>query len=251
MPRDFSRELANRDTRADEELLGDLIMNIERIPGNGWLALLGGGEFSFGETEAADRAWLAKTKEGSVGFIPAASGSTEYGEHLAEYLDEAFDRETETIPVFRARDARRGRNCERVSDSAAVYLGGGVSDDLLEALARSTVEGRLRQLLEDGGVVVAIAAAAQALGEWARSLRGGEYLEGFRWLPGGVIETNFDPAHDRRFRQSMARPGVRWGVGIPSGAAVLLGPLGAVEFVGGVFALRDPDDDFEVLGDLT
>ena len=226
-------------------------MKIERIPGDGWLALLGGGEFSFGETEAADRAWLAKTKEGPVGFIPAASGSTDYGEHLADYLDEVFDRETETVPVYRPRDARRGRNCERVSASAAIYLGGGVSDDLVEALARSAVEGRLRRLLEDGGVVVAIAAAAQALGEWVRSLRGGDYLEGLRWLPGGVVETNFDPAHDRRLRQAMARPGVRWGLGIPSGSAVLLGPGEVVELVGGAFGLRDPDDDFQVLGDLS
>lgn len=226
-------------------------MKIERIPGAGWLALLGGGEFSFGETQAADEAWLAKTQEGPVGFIPAASGSTDYGEHLAEYFDAAFDRETQTIPVYRPRDARRGRNCERVSASAAVYLGGGVSDDLVEALVRSAVEGRLRRLLEHGGVVVAIAAAAQAFGEWVRSLRGGEYLEGLRWLPGGVVEANFDPAHDRRLRKAMARPGVRWGLGIPPGAAVLLGPDGALELVGGAFALRDPDDDFQVLGDLS
>lgn len=225
-------------------------MQIDRIPGKGWLALLGGGEFSFGETEDADRAWLAKTGEGSIGFIPAASGSTEYGDHLAEYFDEVFDRETETIPVYRSRDSRRGRNCERVSASAAVYLGGGVGDDLVEALARSTVEGRLRQLLEDGGVVVAISAAAQATGEWLRSLQGGDFLEGLHWLPGGVVETNFDPGHDRRLRQLMARPGVRWGLGIPSGAAVLLGPDGAVEHVGGAFGLRDPDDDFQLLGDL-
>jgi len=225
-------------------------MDIQRIPGNGWLALLGGGEFSFGETEEADRAWLAKTSDGPVGFLPAASGSIDYGENLAEYFDEVFDRELEVIPVYRPRDARRGRNCQRTDGSAAVYLGGGVADNLTEALLRSAVEDRLRKRLEGDGGVVAIAAAAQALGEWFRSLRGGDFLEGFRWLPGGVVETNFDPGHDRRLRQLMARPGVRWGLGIPAGSAVLLGPEGAVEVVGSAFGLRDPDDDFQLLGEI-
>lgn len=225
-------------------------MKIQRIPGSGWLALLGGGEFSFGETEEVDRAWLSKTPEGPVGFIPAASGSTDYSEHLATYLDSVFDRELELIPVYRPRDARRGRNCERTDASAAVYLGGGLADQLLEALAGSAVEDRLRKRLEAGGVVVAISAAAQALGEWVRSLRGGEYLNGLRWLPEGVVETNFDPAHDRRLRQLLERPGVSWGLGIPSGSAVLLGPEGKVEVVGSAFGLRDPDDDFQLLGEI-
>ena len=43
-----------------------------RLDGDGWLALLGGGEFSFGETEEADAAWLAKAPEGPIGFLPAA-----------------------------------------------------------------------------------------------------------------------------------------------------------------------------------
>ena len=36
-------------------------------PTPGWLALLGGGEFSFGETEDADQAWLDKVPPGPIG----------------------------------------------------------------------------------------------------------------------------------------------------------------------------------------
>jgi len=220
----------------------------QRIPGDGWLALLGGGEFSFGETEEADRLWLEKTPPGPVGFVPAASGSIDYGENFAAYLDEVFDREMEVIPVYRSRDSRRGRNCQRVDDSAAIYLGGGVTDQLLEALSGSTVEEHIRRKLQEkDGMVVAIAAAAHALGAWYRNLSGDSFREGLGWLPGGVVETNFNPAHDRRLRQLMGRPGVRWGLGISAGSAVLLGPGGAIEVSGTAFALRDPDDDFEIL----
>ena len=47
----------------------------ERIDGSGWLVLIGGGEFSFEETEQADAAWLGKlsditldTANGGVGL---------------------------------------------------------------------------------------------------------------------------------------------------------------------------------------
>lgn len=222
-------------------------LSTERIPGDGWLALLGGGEFSFGETLDADRAWVAKAAPGPVGFIPAASGSSDYGHHLAEYLTDTFERATETIPIYRPRDARRGRNSERIAAVAAVYLGGGVTDHLLEALAGSPAAEALGGRLRAGGVVVAIAAAAQSAGRVARSIFGGGPVAGLGWLPHAVVEPNFDPGHDRRLRKLMAAPEVRLGVGIPAGSAVLLGPAGVTEIIGTAFLLADPEADLEVL----
>lgn len=219
-----------------------------RLPGDGWLVLVGGGEFSFGETLDADRAWLEKTAEGPVGFLPTASGSTDYGTHLAEYLDEAFERETRTLPVYRKRDARRGKNIARIDEVSAVYIGGGIAEQLLEVLEDSPVQEALTRKLGSGGVVVAVAAAAQAAGCRARALTGRETLPGLGWLPDGVVEPNFDPGHDRRLRQLMERPEVAWGVGLPAGSALLLGPEGAMEHRGTVFLLGDPDGDYRVLG---
>lgn len=219
--------------------------DLKRIEGEGWLALLGGGEFSFGETAEADAAWLAKTPPGPVAFLPAASGSQEYGLQLADYLDETFRREVLTVPVYRPRDARRGKNRERIEEAAAVYLGGGVPDHLLDALADTPAAEALEAKLRSGGVVVAIAAAAQAVGQSARSIFRGEAIPGLGWLLGGAVEPNFDPAHDRRLRRLLAAPGVTWGLGIPAGAAVLLGPRGAVEVVGTVFYLAGEEGDLE------
>ncbi len=222
-------------------------MRLSRIPGAGWIVLIGGGEFSFGETETADEAWLDKTPPGAVGFVPAASGSTEYGSHFATYLSEAHGRELETIPIYRPRDARRGKNSERIAGSAAVYLGGGVTDHLLEALAGTPAEGALADKLRSGGPVVAIAAAAQALGQVARSLFGGGLAPGLGWLPGGVVEPNFHPSHDRRLRQLLGHDAVEWGLGVPAGSAVLLGPGGEIEIIGTVFAVAGADGDLEPL----
>jgi cyanophycinase-like exopeptidase len=218
-----------------------------RPPGDGWLALLGGGEFSFGETHDGDRAWLDKSPPGMVGFLPAASGSVDYPQHFAAYLRETFAREVETLPVFRSRDGKRGKNAERVGQMAAVYLGGGAVDQFLEAIAETPVEIALRARLAGGGVVAAIAGAAQALGMAARSVLAARFVPALDWLPGGVVEPNFDPEHDRRLRQLMALPGVRWGVGIPTGAALLLGPAGNYEVVDAVYVLTDAGGDYTVL----
>jgi cyanophycinase-like exopeptidase len=221
-------------------------VRLSRIAGAGWIVLIGGGEFSFGETETADEAWLDKTPPGAVGFLPAASGSTEYGGHFATYLDASFGREVATIPIFRPRDARRGKNAERIAGVSAVYLGGGVTDHLLEALRESPGLAALAARLGAGGTVVAIAAAAQALGQVARSLFGG-LVAGLGWLPGGVVEPNFHPSHDRRLRRLLEHEGVRWGLGLPAGSALLLGPAGEVEVIGTVFAVEGADGDLEPL----
>ena len=222
-------------------------MRLTRIAGAGWIALIGGGEFSFGETETADEAWLDKTPPGTVGFLPAASGSMEYGGHFATYLDASFGREVATIPIYRTRDARRGKNCERIAGVSAVYLGGGVTDHLLEALRETPGLAALQSKLVAGGNVVAIAAAAQALGQVARSLFGGGLFAGLGWLPEGVVEPNFHPSHDRRLRQLLEHEEVRWGVGLPAGSALLLGPAGEVEVIGTAFAVEGADGDLEPL----
>jgi cyanophycinase-like exopeptidase len=221
--------------------------NITHMPSRGWLALLGGGEFSFGETEEADRAWIAKAPAGPIGFIPAASGSNDYPRHFAEYMDEAFGREVEIIPIYRSRDGRRGRNSERIRDVAAVYLGGGVPDHLLEAIEDTPAAEALARKILDGGVVVTIAAASQCAGRLARSIFKGDLIPGFGWVPDGVVEPNFDPAHDRRLRKMLAGAGVRFGLGIPSSSAVLIGPAGVVEVVGTAFRIEGAEGDIEVL----
>ncbi len=214
----------------------------------GTLALVGGGEFSFGETAEADQAWLDETPEGStIGFVPAASGSEDYGRHFAEYLGEEFERTAETIPIYRGRDGRRGKNAERIRDVGAVYLGGGVADHLLESIVGTPAAEALATKLRLGGVVVAIAAAAQAAGAYVRSIAGGALIPGLGWLPEGVVEPNFDPGHDRRLRKLLEAPGVTWGLGIPSGAAILLGPDGGVELVGTVYFVRGAKGEFEIL----
>lgn len=128
-----------------------------------------------------------------------------------------------------------------------MYIGGGVTDQLVQTLEDSAALEALGRKLASGGLVVAIAGATQAFGILVRSLLGRNFLPGFGWLPGAVIEPNFDPGHDRRLRQLMEQEGVRWGLGLPAGSAVLLGPAGSQEILGPVFELEDSDGDLQIL----
>ena len=154
-----------------------------------------------------------------------------------------------TVPIYRPRDARRQKNLDRIDRCAAIYMGGGVTDHLADTLLQSPAMEALASKLGSGGIVVAIAAAAQILGQRARSMFGGESLAGGAWLPGGAVESNFDPGHDRRLRQLMADEGVHWGLGLPAGSALLLGPENQLQYVGPSFLLDDADGDFQVLSD--
>lgn len=222
-------------------------MALERLAGEGWLTLIGGGEFSFGETLAADRAWLEATPAGDVGFLPTASGSADYGQLFSSYLQESFGRQAQVVPVYRERDARRQKNVQRLESCVALYLGGGVADDLVEALSGSPALGAVAGKLSGGGMVVAIAAAAQACGRVVRSMRGGSVLPGFAWLREGVVEPNFDPGHDRRLRWLLRQEGVTWGLGLPSSSALILGPRGQIQRVGTSFLLEDDEGDLQIV----
>ena len=82
-----------------------------------------------------------------------------------------------------------------------------------------------------------------------RSVFGGRLIPGLGLLPGAVIETNFDPGHDRRLRKLLEGATGSFGLGIPAEGAILLGPEGTFEAVGTVFRLSGPEADLEPLVD--
>ena len=82
-------------------------------PTRGWLVLIGGGEFSFGETDEIDRFLVEKmpADRRAIAFIPAASGSTEYAGHLGSHFAK-IDASVRVVnvPIYRHRDGRRAKN---------------------------------------------------------------------------------------------------------------------------------------------
>jgi cyanophycinase-like exopeptidase len=200
------------------------------------LVLIGGGEFSFGETREIDELLLRAmpADRRTVAFIPAASGSAEYATHLGAYFKQ-IDPSVETInaPIYRPRDARRLKNLNYLLNPGMIYLGGGVTNNLLAAIHESATDIAMRDAAAHGTVIAAIGAAASCFGTHARDMRGlTTSLPALGWLADTVIDTAFDPQNDTALRRLMSIPGTRLGLGIPPATALVIHEDGSTEVAG-------------------
>lgn len=208
-----------------------------RVPGaetRGWIVLIGGGEFSFGETKELDEFLISKMLPGrrTVAFLPTASGSSEYGIHFGTYL-ETLDPGLDVInvPIYRARDARRGKNLDAVAAAGLIYFGGGVVDTLLGVIRNSPLLVALHDALNQGAVVAGIGGGAAAMGSYTAGVSS-EALEGLDLVPESAIVAGFNPDDDQALRRLMSLPQVTLGIGIPPLAALAIAPDRLTEIVG-------------------
>lgn len=199
------------------------------------LVLIGGGEFSFGETREIDTLLLAKMPPDrrTIAFLPTASGSSEYAAHIGKYFRELDPGvEVVNVPIYRGRDARRQKSLNAILSAGMVYLGGGVTNTLLETVRESAAEMALRDAAANGAVIAAIGAAASCFGTHARDVRSGGALAGLGWLAKTVVDTGFDPQNDVALRRLMSLPDIELGLGIPAKTAIVIDADGAGEIVG-------------------
>jgi cyanophycinase-like exopeptidase len=200
------------------------------------LVLIGGGEFSFGETREIDELLLSRMPPDNrtIAFLPTASGSAEYAGHFGTYLRSIEPSlEVVNVPIYRVRDARRLKNLNTISSAGMIYLGGGVTNNLLSALRESAADLAMREAASRGAVIAAIGAAASCFGAYARDMRGGSSaLPGLGWVANTVIDTGFDPQNDTALRRLMSLPEVTLGVGIPSRTALIVGAGGDADIAG-------------------
>jgi len=200
------------------------------------LVLIGGGEFSFGETREIDdflvRSMPADRR--TIAFLPTASGSAEYATHLGKYfkqLDPTL--ETVNVPIYRGRDSRRQKNLDLIRWAGMIYVGGGVTNNLLATLHESAADIAMREAAADGSVVAAIGAGAASFGTHARDMRApAAALPALGWLEQTVIETAFDPQDDTMLRRLMSLPDVKLGIGIPPKTGLAIHGGGSTTLLG-------------------
>lgn len=200
------------------------------------LVLIGGGEFSFGETREIDEFLLRSmpSERRTIAFIPAASGSAEYAVHLGRYLH-GIDPTVETVnvPIYRGRDSRRQKNLTQLLSAGLIYLGGGVTNNLLAVLRESAADLAMREAASQGTVIAAIGAAASCFGIAARDMHGiAASLPALGWIANTVVDTGFEPENDSNLRRLMSVPDTQLGIGIPAGTALAICSGGDTEIIG-------------------
>ena len=205
------------------------------VPGDR-LVLIGGGEFSFGETREIDE-YLARqlpADRKTIAFLPTASGSAEYATHLGNYfkqIDAAI--ETINVPIYRGRDVRRARSLQQLRSAGMIYIGAGVTNTFLGTIRGTAAEEALRDAASYGAIIAAIGAAAASFGTHARNMESpAASLPALGWLAQTVIETAFDAQDDTMLRRLMSLPDVKIGIGIPPKTAIAIDGSGSASLLG-------------------
>ena len=198
------------------------------------LVLIGGGEFSFGETREIDEYVLSKIPRDNrtIAFLPTASGSVEYAQHIGKYFKEIdASLEVTNVPIYRGRDSRRQKNVDLIKFAGMIYIGGGVTNNLLATLRESAAEIAMRDAAANGAVIAAIGAAASCFGTHARDMRGvTSALPALGWIANTIIDAPFDAANDVTLRRLMSL--AELGIGIPPKTAIAVGADGATHVIG-------------------
>jgi cyanophycinase-like exopeptidase len=198
------------------------------------LVLIGGGEFSFGETREIDEFLARNLPRKKIAFLPTASGSAEYAVHLGKYFNEV-DPEIETInvPIYRGRDVRRARSLDQLRFAGMIYVGGGVTNTLLSTIQHTPAEEAMREAAADGTIIAAIGAAAACFGTHARDMQSpAAALPALGWIANTAIENAFDAGDDTMLRRLMSFPDVKIGIGIPPKTAIAIDSSGSASLLG-------------------
>lgn len=210
-----------------------IIPDLPLIPTSGLLVLIGGGEFSFGETREIDEFLLARLPPDNrtVAFLPTASGSSDYAIHLHSYY-QSIDPSVKVVnvPIYRGRDGRRARNLDILWSAGLIYIGGGVTQQLLAPVKGTPVEATLRAAQDQGVNIAAMGGAASAFGKVYRTVGMAGPAEGLNWLRESAIETNF--SDDAPLRRLLSGPEIKLGLGIPRSTALAIGRDGSGEVLG-------------------
>ena len=114
-----------------------------------------------------------------------------------------------------------------------IYIGGGVTNNLLATLRESPAEMAMRDAAANGTVIAAIGAGAASFGMQARDMRSpASALPALGWLQQTAVETAFDPQDDTMLRRLMSLPDMNVGIGIPPGTAVAIESGGTTSVLG-------------------
>ncbi len=198
-----------------------------RPGGEGWLWLVG----SLRVPEASLAASLAEIEK-TIGrprraiiLTASASGSdTEHMDlgHLRRWVGAEAPVHALDEPAFP----------DLAAFEMAILLGDNL-DAWLDVFSDTEAEDALLEALGRGTHVLVAGAAAEAIGSWAWSPRGDEYVGALGWLPGAILVAGKAATGDwGPSRSVLARRRRAYALAVPPGDVVGLGPRGEVRLWG-------------------
>ncbi len=203
---------------------------LQWIAGEGWLVLLGGGDWRHGATEAVDAHVLNRANLDRPMVVLLSEGSEEQANGVLEHYTALGGAGGEAYSLERLtrRDLAAPEFLALLSEAGLLYLGGERPARLTQALHNTEALKRivLGFASLQGLIIVGAGGAAAALG--ARVAEGA--TPGLSFVPNAIIAPHFVRTEEADALRSLLReyPGYL-GLGIPDSVALALGPQEEVE----------------------
>lgn len=208
------------------------------LDGEGWLVLLGGGDWRNGLTDQADAQLLSVANLDRPMLVLMAEGSRTAAEETLEHFTtlgghggEAYTLETLTRDYLETPGF-----LTLLMEAGILYLGGENPLPLVNTLVNTEA---FRQIVEgystlQGLTIVGAAAGAAALGHWVFTSRPPyQQALGLGFVMNTVVVPHFTRTEDSPILKALPKLGDSLlGLGVPDGTALALGPNGQVEMWG-------------------
>ncbi len=196
--------------------------------GSGWLVLIGGGTWEENET-IHSAAISAIADESPIAFVPAAHPDPTRGEKFLSYYAELGAPRGYIVPVHDQASAHDLANYRRLIQAGLIYIGGGDTQRLIEAIEGTPVIEAIAEAFDNGAVIVGSSAGAMLLGKWGLSLSKHKTLPGWGWISDAVITPHYTPDRSADIRSALQRYPEAISIGIPDQVALAFGPDGEVD----------------------
>ena len=203
--------------------------------GEGWLVLLGGGDWAHGETDIVDAQLLSLANLDRPMAVLLSDGAREDAEAILEHYTllggpggEAF-----TLAEMTRSQLEAPKFLTLLEEAGILYLGGENPLPLVRNLYGTTALERISRGFStlQGLTLIGSGGGAVALGTWAIG-PAPQYLQaqGLGLLQNAVVVPHFTRTEDSVVLRGLSQLGSGLlGLGIPDGTALAFGPQGQVE----------------------
>lgn len=208
------------------------------LDGEGWLVLLGGGDWRQGETDQVDAQLLSVANLDRPMLVLTAEGSRTAAEETLEHFTtlggpggEAYSLEAVTRDTFETPGF-----ITLLMEAGILYIGGENPLPLVNNLVNTEA---FRQIVESfstlqGLTIMGAGAGAAALGHWAFTQQPPyQQALGLGFVMNAVVVPHFTRTEDSPILKALPQIGDNLlGLGIPDRTALALGPEGQIEMWG-------------------
>lgn len=190
--------------------------------------MIGGGRWE-GSEAIHSAAISAIADESPIAFLPAADPDPTYGESFLSYYAELGAPPGYVVPVHDQASAHAPANYRRLVQAGLIFIGGGNTQRLIEAVEGTPVIEAIAEAFDNGAVIVGASASAMMLGKWGLSLSKQKIFSGWGWISDAVITPHYTPDRSDDIRSALLRYPEAISLGIPDQVALALGPDGEVD----------------------